>query len=534
MEVTMRRLTIGLVSVLMSVASADAAELDLLPLGDEDRAHQLASAEAGSAYDTRAGERLDESALLDRLARGRVVLMGEEHTAMEQKLLHERVLRGLVERNGNVVLGMEFFLRSDREALDRWSAGALDDDGLLREVGWYDRGSYRWEYYAPVMHAARELGVPVVGLNVDRDIVRAVNRGGLDGLSEAQREEVGPVDVGGSDDHRYLIARYFGETVGLLPPEWFENMYAAQCVWDVAMARSILAELPEDGTMLVIVGAGHVAYDVGISRRIADERRSAGLDPIEAVTFVPVTAPAPDPEGDPMGHPMSAHGGGAPEDRPAQFVRSLADVVGVFAPTGGIEAYPTVGLRLGVGEDGMPAVQMIWPDTRASHVDFEFGDRVLDLNGARPDDLSHLRRMVAHLEWGERAGFLIRRGDEVLEVALLLVPDTVDLEREVAPGYTVEAVTGLDLDDASAVRTSDDLEEPTTVRVSRGGNPLRVEVRTGEVVDEVHELDADGRVVRSLYRMPRSDGAVEVRRERDASGVVVSVTRIDRAGAVIG
>jgi len=530
----MRRIAICLVSVVIGAAWAQAEELDLLPLGDDARAHELASAHAGTAYDTRTGEVLDEPALLDRLARGQVVLMGEEHTSMQQKLFHERVLRGLVERAPNMVLGMEFFLRSDRDALARWSAGELDDDGLLREVGWYDRGSYHWEYYAPVMHAARELGVPVVGLNVDRDIVRAVNRGGLAGLSDAQREAVGPVDVGGSADHRYLIGRYFGETIGLLPPEWFENMYSAQCVWDVAMARSILADLPPDGAMMVIVGAGHVAYDLGISRRIADERSAADLDPVEVVTFVPVTAPPPDPEGDPMGHPMSASGGGAPEDKPAQFVRSLADVVGVFENTGGIEAYPTVGLRLGAAEDGSPAIQMIWPDTRAAALDFEYGDRVLDLNGVRPEDLSHLRRLVADLEWGDRASFLLGRGDEVLEVAVLLVPDIVDVEREVAPGYTVETAAGFNPDGTTPVAAAEPIDETSAVLVSRDDAPVRVEVRHGEVVDEVHELDDAGRVRRSLYRVARPDGTVEIRRERDGDGVVTRVTRLDRTGAVIG
>jgi hypothetical protein len=286
--------------------------------------------------------------------------------------------------------------------------------------------------------------------------------------------------------------------------------------------------------MMVIVGSGHVAYDVGISRRIDDERRAAALDPIDVVTFVPVTAPPPDADGDPMGHPMSAAGGGAPDDKPAQFVRSLADVVGVFEATGGIEAYPTIGLRLGASEDGVPAIQMIWPDTRAAEVDFKYGDVVLDLNGVRPDDLSHLRRMVADLEWGDRAGFVLGRGDEVLEVAVLLVPDTVEVEREVAPGYTVEPAGTFDPDGGSPVTASEPDDEPFAVLVSRDGTPLRVEVRRGEVVEEVHELDDAGRVLRSLYRAPRPDGAVEVRRERDDTGAITQVVRVDRRGLVVG
>ena len=138
---------------------------------------------------------------------------------------------------------------------------------LLEETGWYDRGGYRWEYYRPVMEVAREHGISVVGVNVPREIPRAVNRGGLQALSDEQREQVGSVSTDGSAQHRYLISRYFGDTVALLPPGWFDNMYAAQCLWDVVMARSILGEVAEDTTVVLVVGSGHVAYDLGISRR---------------------------------------------------------------------------------------------------------------------------------------------------------------------------------------------------------------------------------------------------------------------------
>ena len=77
-------------------------------------------------------------------------------------------------------------------------------------------------------------------------------------------------------------------------------------------------------------------------------------------------------------------------------------------------------------------------------------------------------------------------------------------------------------------------EEPFAVLVSRDGRPLRLEVRRGEVVEEVHELDDAGRVLRSLYRAPRPDGAVEVRRERDDTGAITQVVRVDRRGLVVG
>ena len=151
-------------------------DLDLLPLGDPERAFEVASVPAGEVYDAAGGTVLDINTLAERLATARVVLLGEEHTAMEQKRFHAELLEALAARRPNVVLGLEFFDRSHDEVLARWSRGEIDEAELLAATEWYERGSYRFEYYRPVMEVAREHGLRVVGLNVPRAIPRAPGR----------------------------------------------------------------------------------------------------------------------------------------------------------------------------------------------------------------------------------------------------------------------------------------------------------------------------------------------------------------------
>jgi hypothetical protein len=190
-------------------------------------------------------------------------------------------------------------------------------------------------------------------------------------------------------------------------------MYAAQCLWDVVMARSILADLRPDETMVVIVGTGHVAYGLGISRQIADELAAAGRPAMAVATFCPVTAPPPpDPEDDPAGHPMggAGQGMGAAGAIPASFTRSLADFVGVFPDAGGVEAFPQFGFQLAEGED-VPTVSMVWPDSMRQQRTL-IGDRIIDVDGVRPTSRSELRTLLAATEWRQRAGFLVERGDQ--------------------------------------------------------------------------------------------------------------------------
>ncbi len=527
----------GLRMVIMGVlgiaTAAGAGELDLLPIGPADRSLLLASAPAGVVYDCREADELDAASLAERVGKARVVLLGEDHTDLDQKLFQARVLEALVARGRDLMLGMEFFQRSDAEALRRWGSGEIDEQQLLEAVHWYERGNYRFDYYRPIMDAARAHGIPVVGLNVPRSIPSTVNRSGLDGLDEEQRREVGEVTTTGSPEHRYLIARYFGDTVAQMPPGWFDNMYAAQCLWDVVMARSILADLGPDQTMVVVVGNGHVAYGLGIARRIHEELAARQRPDIQVVTLSPVIAPPPESEDDSEGHPVG-HGSMMTGPPPAQFVRSLADYVAAFPNRGGIEAFPRLGLSVEKDAEAAPVVTMVWPDTPASGAGFEHGDEILDMNGVPPANAAGLRLMLADIQWGQRLGFEVQRGDHELEVAVLLFPDVAMTQTALAPGWTSEPVTAFD--PAAPAPVTDAVDEGPQRRsrlLLEDGKARRVEVRRGEVLEEVYELDEEGRVRRALYLHPLPDGAVDITYERDEGGAVTSVVRRDRTGATL-
>jgi hypothetical protein len=286
--------------------------------------------------------------------------------------------------------------------------------------------------------------------------------------------------------------------------------------------------------MVVIVGSGHVAYGLGIPRRIQDEMAAAGEAEIAVTTFCPATAPPPPKDDDPDGHPMGGHGHGMgpPPEKPARFARSLADFVGVFPDTGGIETYPTIGLRL-KDEDGVPVVSMACPDTPAEAVGFASGDRILDLNGVRPENLTDLRVMLSDILWGQRLGFVVEREDTETEIAVLLFP-AVDLtEGDAAPGWTVEPILQFSPTDSEPVVAVDGATVSRTVLVTAEDGTRRVEVHTGDVLEEVHELDDGGLVVRSLYRVAKDDGSVEIRYHRNEAGEVKGTDRFDRTGEQI-
>ncbi|HHQ49135.1 MAG TPA: PDZ domain-containing protein [Acidobacteria bacterium] len=531
-----KTVVLGVMISALAIGAA-AQETVMLPLGDPSLAYQVGSATAGQFYDCAAGKGVDLQGAVERLAGARVVLIGEDHTNMDEKRVQAELLKALAGRMAHPVLGMEFFQRGDDAVLARWTSGELTGDDFLLTSGWYDRGGYNWVYYAPIMDAARELGMPVVGLNVDRSIPRTVNRKGLEGLSPEQKAEVGEVRTDNSPQHRFLIARYFGDTVALLPPAWFDRMYAAQCLWDVVMARSVLAKLPPDGTMIVLVGSGHVAYGLGIARRIHEELARKGQPDISVATLVPVIAPAPEEGGEPHGHPMpgGGHGPGAGSGPPALFVRSLADVVAVFPNRGDVEEVPRLGLKL-EEKDGAITVKRVWPETASEEAGVAKGDVITDLNGFPAGDIHHFRLALARLRWGDRMDLRVQRDGKAVDCSVLLEPELETVTREVAPGFKVEEAAALDPASAEPVKAAvkpDPKAEVHRTLILKKDVPQRVEVRHGKVLTAVHVLDPKGHVVRSLYRDPLHDGTVEIEYHRDADGAVTSIVRRDRAGQTI-
>ena len=528
----MRFLTAVVVAAAVTGAAA-AGELEQLPLGPEPLAYELGSAGPGTFYDCAAGATAPFETMVAAMAGARVVLLGEEHTHLPQKRLQARILDALAATGRPVVLGMEFFQRGDAEVLERWRTGELAGDAFLLASHWYDRGGYNWGYYADVMAVARRRGIPVVGLNVPRSILHTVSRKGLDALDENQRAQVGPVDTAGSPAHRYLISRYFGDTVAMLPPAWFDRMYAAQCVWDVVMARSILDALPEDGVLVAIAGTGHVAYGLGIARRLREEAARRGLAAPPIVTLCTVKAPAAGDE--PHGHPMgSGHGGEDSGFSPAVFSRTLADWVAVFEDDGGVEAFPVLGLSLETRE-GRIAVKRVRPDTPAAEAGLRKGDVIFDLAGWKPPDLPRLRLKLAALRWGDRFDLAVFRDGERVFCRAILEPALVETERTVAPRWKVERLPAFDPRQGLPDPIRPGEAAPPRTRyslVSRDGRPVRAEVRVGGLLVAVHEIE-DGTVVRSVYRDPLPDGAVVVIPVRDGEGRIVGERRLDRAGVPV-
>lgn len=223
-------------------------------------------------WEVATGVRLDEEALMERLARARYVLAAESHDDPWHHRVQERVYRGLSQRaEGPVALGVEMVEARFQPTLDAYVAARIDEAQMLQGVEWESRWGMDWAMYAPMWRVAREFGAPVVALNAPREQVRRVGRGGLEDLGEEERAALPDLDLSDASYRGWLGAIFASHGMGD-DEQALDRFFAAQVLWDETMAHhavAAFAEHPDVEAMVLLVGRGHAERGFGIAPRIA-------------------------------------------------------------------------------------------------------------------------------------------------------------------------------------------------------------------------------------------------------------------------
>jgi uncharacterized iron-regulated protein len=132
---------------------------------------------------------------------------------------------------------------------------------------YYDNWTFPWSLYRDIFLYARKHKIPMIGLNVPRDITHQVAERGFASLTAEQMGELPEVSCNVDAAYMEFIRRSFGAHAhGDMN---FIYFCEAQVVWDTAMAWNLLAFLKENPkhTVVVLAGNGH-AWKRGIPEQI--------------------------------------------------------------------------------------------------------------------------------------------------------------------------------------------------------------------------------------------------------------------------
>jgi uncharacterized iron-regulated protein len=384
--------------------SADEDETTILDLaiGDPERKDLMVDLVLDGITDCRTGDVLVPGDIPTRLEDTRLLLVGESHTNMDFHKAQLRLIEELHRAGRKVMIGLEMYPYTEQAYLDQWSRNLLTEEGFLEISEWYKNWGYPWPYYREIFLFARDHGLKMYALNTPRDVVKAVRKDGFENLTEEQKAHVPDQIDTDSEEHIVLFKAIFEEDDDAdfhasLPEPQLRAMFDAQCTWDATMGFNAIKAVREhedpSAILVVLVGAGHLAYDLGIQRQVRQwyDGRVASVIPISVGDLC-----------DPV----------------EQVRASYADFIWGLPPETD-PIYPSLGIS--TREDkktGRRKVIYVAKDSPAMKAGVKMGDVLMKMDGHEIGDRASLMRRVAGKSWGDSADLVVERAGKPTEIVV--------------------------------------------------------------------------------------------------------------------
>ena len=242
------------------------------------------SFEEGVIISAKLGKPVSFKELLADLNSCRIVYIGEKHTNVSHHRIQLEVIQALFKKQPNLAVGMEMFDHTYQDVLDMWSAGELDQKDFLKKSHWYANWRFDFSLYREILEFIKENRIRLVALNIPSHIPPKIREGGIDNLSADEKKHLPQqIDTSRTAHRDYLQKVFDGHKHHFRGEVEFENFYAAQSVWEDAMAEMISQHLKDD-VMVVLAGNGHIQFKYGIPdrafSRTAEAFRTIYLAPV--------------------------------------------------------------------------------------------------------------------------------------------------------------------------------------------------------------------------------------------------------------
>jgi len=383
-----------------AAAAAEKPDATLtLKIGDPALKDKVMEIGVGAILAGRTGRPVAFDRMIDEMLAARIVHVGETHNSMPMHEIEFQVIRALYDRDKNLAIGLEMVTVALQETLNKWTAGILTKDELLREIRWYVTWNFNFGYYEKIFDFAREHRLPIYALNAPREVINKIRMRGWDVLTDEEKAFFpGPPDTTNAD-HRTLIRTVFESSdipeamKGPGLDKMFEGLYRGQSAWDTVMgANAVRAAKAEGRRVVVCVGSGHLLYNLGLNRRAYE------MSKLPFKTVIAVEVPA--------------------GKKALPVSRAIGDYVFGLPPMDK-PAFPNIGLGFKKVDNLENLVIDAKPtEGAASRADFEKGDIILSLDGKAYSDINELRMELAKLRCGGEMKFKVLRAGSIKDVAL--------------------------------------------------------------------------------------------------------------------
>lgn len=337
--------------------------------------------------------------ILSRAARESVVLLGESHDSADHHRWQLNTIAGLAALHPRLVLGFEMFPRRVQGALDRWVAGELSEEEFLKASDWTQVWGHEAALYLPLFHYARLNRVPMVALNVERELVRMVGAQGLEAVPVDKREGVSDPAPATEPYVDRLFAVYSehpekARTAARGDPD-FRRFVEAQLVWDRAMAQALgEAGARNPGALVIgVMGSGHVSFGYGVPHQL----QSLGIRRVASLL--------------PWG----------PSADCKTFVSGLATAVFGFPAAQMASARPLLGITIDTVAEGVKVLS-VRAGSIAESTGLKVGDVLVEAAGSIVKVPADVRTKVGAMVPGTLLPLKVKRESEIVELTARFPP----------------------------------------------------------------------------------------------------------------
>lgn len=203
--------------------------------------------------------------ILGELGKSDLVFVGESHNNRDHHGAQLTVIRSLRESGDPIAIGLEMFRASSQKDLDDWVAGRIPEErfaGIFAE-NW--SGAW-WPAYRPIFRYARQEGIPMVGLNVERHLPRQVSREGAASLAAADRPGGRAPSCDASQKYQARLREILRDHMRHAN---YRHFCEAQMLWDASMAWRLIGYSEDNpGTTVVVLAGGMHSWKHGIPERV--------------------------------------------------------------------------------------------------------------------------------------------------------------------------------------------------------------------------------------------------------------------------